>query len=655
MTPARRILTALGAFALLVALTTCSKPASSAQSQAVAVPASLPVESVKPEIIVATFVSGDVQAGKLSGWEAVTTGAALSKDQSVKTAAQSECELQLGKTAVVRIREKTIIELKTFSTVAGKTRIAMGLDQGSVLCKVRTLANGESFRVQTETAIGGVRGTEFQVSVGTDKTTVVAVKEGAVAVLPASPEVSAAEQAADQGVSAVDDLLDKVQTSAPVVASGQEISYTPQASEKSAAALSGMGDVVQKIVEANRSNQQVSAQILQQGDQIATKAATALPMAAGAPSAISPQNVQLMKPLDTMEIRENPQTSTAPSQSSQAPLPAPSPPRPIESRIAASPRALVGAVLSSGQDLVAADASGMLVAAGKGGKVIWTIRTANSPNENSIPVVAGGNVYFSGGKEFVIARLATGAVVSRTALDSTSAHIFGQHVMVAPPLGLYPTTTTVRVFDPATGKVTRDIQMPGGSMMSPALADGKVLAVNQAGVFLVVDAASGNVDAQIPTQATQPVALSVSLKGQSAFFADRKGLVVAVDLAGKQMLWSTPLPGTGSGGVFQDLEVTDTGVYAFARGTLFAFSTADGKQLFDPVPGVTTPPLVSNGRLYIGNAEKKLLVLDPVTGKTIASLDVGARLSTRPSTDGNRIFAGTNRGEILVINPDALK
>lgn len=655
MRTALRILATLGAFALLLALTTCSKPTPAAQPQKVAVAASLPVESVQPEVIVATFVSGDVQAGKLTSWEAITTGAMLAKDQSVKTAAQSECELQLGKTAVVRIEEKTIVELKTFSTVGGKTRIAMGLDQGSVLCKVRKLTGGESFRVQTETAIGGVRGTEFQVSVSTDKTTVVAVKEGSVAVLPASADVTAAEQAADQGVSVVDDLLDKVQTAAPVVAGGQQISYTPQAAQESAAALSGMGDVVQKMVEASRSNLQVSAQVLQQGDQIAAKAAAALPPAAGAPSAITPQNVQLMKPLDTMEIRENPQAPAAPAQNSQAPPPAPAPPRPIESRIAASRRALVGAVLSSGQDLVAADASGMLVAAGRGGKVIWTIRTANSPNENSIPVVAGGNVYFSGAKEFVIARLATGAVVSRTALDSTSAHIFGQHVLVAPPLGLYPTATSVRVFDPATGQVARDIQLPGGSMMSPALADGKVLAVNQAGVFLVVDAASGNVDAQIPTHATQPVALSVSLKGQSAFFADRKGLVVAVDLAGRQILWSTPLPGTGSGGVFQDLEVTETGVYAFARGTLFAFSVADGKLLFDPVPGVTTPPLVSNGRLYIGSAEKKLLVLDPATGKAITSLDVGAKPTTRPSADGSRIIVGTDEGQILVINPDALK
>ena len=70
---------------------------------------------------------------------------------------------------------------------------------------------------------------------------------------------------------------------------------------------------------------------------------------------------------------------------------------------------------------------------------------------------------------------------------------------------------------------------------------------------------------------------------------------------------------------------------------------------------MTTPPLLIGGKLYIGSSSKKLLVLDAGTGGTISSLDVGATLCTRPSTDGTRIIVGTTAGEILVINPDALK
>ena len=120
-------------------------------------------------------------------------------------------------------------------------------------------------------------------------------------------------------------------------------------------------------------------------------------------------------------------------------------------------------------------------------------------------------------------------------------------------------------------------------MMSPSLVDGKILTVSQSGILIVLDPATGSVDTQIPTPATQPVALSVTVKGQSAFFADRKGLVVGVDLAGKKLLWSTKLPGSGSGGVFQDLEVSETGVFVYARGNLYAFSPGDGKPLFDPI------------------------------------------------------------------------
>ena len=653
--------------ALFLPLATCSKPAPSNQSQSLsqhnenpnaAEPSGTPAQSVQPQFIVADYISGDVQASKLSNWDPVETGMSLESSQSVKTGAASECELQFGKIAVVRIQEKTVIELKTVS-LGNKSRVALDLGQGAVLCKVRKLANGESFRVQTQTAVGGVRGTEFRVSVSGDKSTVVAVKEGAVAILPLSADVTAAEQAADQGVTAVDDVLDKIQASAPVITSGQQISYSPQAAAKSSAALAGLGEVVQKIVEETRNSRQVSAQTLQKVDQLVQNAAPTLPAAAGAPIAISPQGVQSMKPLDTMEIRENPQAPAVspPSQKSQVtpPVPVKRPPQPIESRISASKRALVGQVLSSGQILVAVDASGVLVATNREGKVVWTVGTANAPNENAPPVVAGDKVYFSGAKEFVIVRLATGAIVSRASLDSTSAHLFGQRVLIASSLGFFPAAASIRVFDPATGRIARDLTIPLGSLMTPAIAEGKILTVNQTGVLLVVDPATGSLDAQIPTGATQPVALSVSLKGQSAFFADRKGMVVAVDLASKQILWTTQLPGTGSGGVFQDLAITDAGVYAFSRNALFAFSITDGKPLFDAIPDVTTPPLISGGKLYIGSAQRKMLVLDPATGNTISTLDVGGKLVTRPSFDGNRIIAGTDGGQIIVIDPSALQ
>ena len=135
----------------------------------------------------------------------------------------------------------------------------------------------------------------------------------------------------------------------------------------------------------------------------------------------------------------------------------------------------------------------------------------------------------------------------------------------------------------------------------------------------------------------------------------RKGLVVAVDPDAKKVLWSSALPGTGTGGVFQDLAVSETGVYAFARGTLFGFSVTDGTALFDPVAGVTTPPLVDAGRLYIGGADGKLLILDAANGKPVASLDVGGKLTTRPSKDGDRIILGTANGRILVVNPAAVR
>jgi outer membrane protein assembly factor BamB len=330
-------------------------------------------------------------------------------------------------------------------------------------------------------------------------------------------------------------------------------------------------------------------------------------------------------------------------------------PMPIEAAFAVGSAPLVGSVQSSGDIVVAADRQGQISAADRQGRALWKVAAQNSPNENSSPVVGPDNLYFTGPKEFLVVAIRTGTVVSRTPLDSATTHLFGQRVAVSSSLGVSPTSTSFAVFNPATGATLRQIPIAGGTLMSPTIFDGRVLVVSQTGVFLAIDPESGQVLFQVPTGASQPVASSVLVSGSRAYFADRKGLLVCVDMDARKVLWKVPLKGQGTKGVFQDLEKSANGIFAFAGNTIYAFSAADGSELFPPISGASTPPLYREGGLYFGTQGGTLAVADEGTGKIVKSLDLKTVANTRPQADGPRVLVGSTTGQIFIIYPESIR
>ena len=71
----------------------------------------------------------------------------------------------------------------------GRSVVGLRLVLGTILCKVGMLSVDERFRVRTPTAAVGVRGTEFGVTVSAGGDTLLAVRQGAVAILPAPIDV----------------------------------------------------------------------------------------------------------------------------------------------------------------------------------------------------------------------------------------------------------------------------------------------------------------------------------------------------------------------------------------------------------------------------------------------------------------------------------
>jgi outer membrane protein assembly factor BamB len=735
---------ALIVLALPLLLISCGKPASpaatapSAPAQTASAPAAAavpqqapaPVPSLPAEVI---FTNGDVQ-GQIQGtWSPLDIGARLSKGDSVKVGAASECQLKLADLAVVDIQENTQVSVDSLALAQTGSRAKLSLQSGTLLSKVKKLAGTESYAVRTSTAVGGVRGTEFGVTVTPQGNTLVTVKDGTVAVLPAAYDPDTVREMSSTANPDLEQIAQTIESSATPVNAGQELAVTPQQARKAQADFQAIREAAAQIVQ----EEQVQAAAQASGNpkpagppaavvearNKAVQAATAtLATVVSKPTALSPVNTRKLRALDTLP----PPSAPAPAAVSSAPQKAPAPapvvkpvtvavsatpsdaaieingkaagtgsysaafnpgqtvtivirhegyatktialtakeaasypvtlePAPIEASFAVSTQPVVRSVQASGDVVIAVDRQGAIVGTDRRGRAVWKIATQNAPNENSSPVLGGGTIYFTGAKEFIVANARTGAVASRTALDSTTTHLFGQRVAVSSSFGVYPTSSALTIFDPSTGATVRQVAVPGGTLMTPAITeDGKVLVVSQTGIFLAIDPTAGQVLYQVPTGASQPVASSVLVSGSRAFFADRKGMLVCVDMDAHKVLWKATLKGTGNMGVFQDLEKSADGVFAFAGSTIFGFSAADGSELFPPISGAATPPLERDGKLYFGTPGGALQVADDKTGKALKTLELKTVLSARPHGDGPRLLLGSSTGQVLVVYPDSI-
>lgn len=306
--------------------------------------------------------------------------------------------------------------------------------------------------------------------------------------------------------------------------------------------------------------------------------------------------------------------------------------------------------------LISADKKGNLYATTRAGEIVWQVNTANNPNENSFPVLIGNNVFFSGSDEFLILNSASGKILTRMNLDKDYSHLFGRRVVHFGQFALFPTNNSIRFINLYSGETMREIAVPGGTRMTPAVYNGKLLIVNQEGLFMVIDPATEKVVQRIATKAVQPVALKIDTLDNRAYFAGRKGQVVCVDLEAGEVAWQRKLEAGKDIGIFHDLEAVPDGVFVFADKSIYGFSLADGSPLFAPIRGVSSPPLyyALPSLLYYGSTSGELIAAD-TSGRIRKRLKVKGNITTRPYWDNGNLIVGTDSGELMVINPDFIE
>ena len=118
-------------------------------------------------------------------WSFISQGYSASQGDRIKTGPDSRIEITLPDKSSIRLASNSEIFLNDtyFNSTTGGKKMSVKLMLGKLWSKVSNLVDAESkFEVETHNAVAGVRGTVFRVNANEDKSVVVKVYTGAVAV-----------------------------------------------------------------------------------------------------------------------------------------------------------------------------------------------------------------------------------------------------------------------------------------------------------------------------------------------------------------------------------------------------------------------------------------------------------------------------------------
>ncbi len=137
-----------------------------------------------------TFLAGEATRTSGKKAERLSMGAAVYQGDVLETQKRTRLEVSLADGSVVRLGPSSRAEVQAaaFGKTVEERNVSAKLLVGKVWANVAKAVGGEQrFEVKTENAVAGVRGTTFRVDAATDKSVVVKVYSGTVAVAGGGP------------------------------------------------------------------------------------------------------------------------------------------------------------------------------------------------------------------------------------------------------------------------------------------------------------------------------------------------------------------------------------------------------------------------------------------------------------------------------------
>jgi hypothetical protein len=132
-----------------------------------------------------TFLAGEATRTAGGRAETLALGKAVYQGDVLETQKRTRVEVKLGDGSVLRLgpTSRAEVQAASFGKAVEDRKVSAKLLVGKVWANVAKAVGGEQrFEVKTENAVAGVRGTTFRVDAATDRSVVVKVYSGTVAV-----------------------------------------------------------------------------------------------------------------------------------------------------------------------------------------------------------------------------------------------------------------------------------------------------------------------------------------------------------------------------------------------------------------------------------------------------------------------------------------
>ena len=132
-----------------------------------------------------TFLAGQANRIAAGKPQPLAVGASVFAGDVIETQKRTRLEIKLADASVLRLGPTARVDLSaaSFGRSVEDRQVSAKLQVGNVWAKVAKTVGGESrFEVKTENAVAGVRGTTFRVDAAVDRSVVVKVYNGTVAV-----------------------------------------------------------------------------------------------------------------------------------------------------------------------------------------------------------------------------------------------------------------------------------------------------------------------------------------------------------------------------------------------------------------------------------------------------------------------------------------
>ena len=157
----------------------------------------VPTASADSALGTISYMEGAVEVtrdGDFLSPRTVDIGLVIREFDTVETGEDAYVEVEMSAPAagsLVKVHPGTAFYFEGTSRESSRFRTTFQLLRGALRLKVGRLASGESFNVQTDTAVMAVRGTEFTVDMAADRSILVGVPEGRVNIRSGTRSVDA--------------------------------------------------------------------------------------------------------------------------------------------------------------------------------------------------------------------------------------------------------------------------------------------------------------------------------------------------------------------------------------------------------------------------------------------------------------------------------